>query len=103
MQEYRHLDKEIIEIVQFHHERWNGEGYPTGISGHNIPDFARICAIIDAFDCMVSNRPYRQGMSVGEATNQLLLHAGQQFDEHYVRIFIQLFHLEPLGSRNDPK
>ncbi len=103
LQEYRHLDKEIVDIVQFHHERWNGGGYPTGISGRNIPDFARICAIIDAFDCMVSNRPYRQGMSVGEATNQLLLNAGQQFDEHYVRIFIQLFNLEPLGSRNDPK
>ncbi|SFM06741.1 HDIG domain-containing protein [Paenibacillus sp. 1_12] len=93
LHEYQYLDKEIIEIVHFHHERWDGEGYPNGLSGRDIPEFARICAIIDAFDCMVSNRPYRKGLSVGEATKQLLTNAGQQFDENYVRIFIKLFNL----------
>jgi putative nucleotidyltransferase with HDIG domain len=87
---YSHMEKEIIEVVEFHHERWNGKGYPKGLSGRDIPAHARICAIIDAFDCMISDRPYRQGLPVEEAKKQLLLHAGGQFDENYVNIFIQM-------------
>jgi putative nucleotidyltransferase with HDIG domain len=90
LREHSHLDKEIIEIVQFHHERWNGEGYPSGLSGRDIPAFARICAVLDAFDCMISDRPYRSKLTVREATKELQLYAGQQFDENYANIFIQL-------------
>jgi putative nucleotidyltransferase with HDIG domain len=94
LRQHAHIDKEIIEVVEFHHERWNGEGYPKGLHGLEIPVFARICAIIDAFDCMISDRPYRKALSVSEATKQLLQHAGQQFDESYVHMFIQLLKLE---------
>ncbi|WP_284645709.1 HD-GYP domain-containing protein [Paenibacillus silviterrae] len=84
------IDKEIIEIIKFHHERWNGEGYPYGLGGNNIPDFAKVCAIIDSFDCMVSDRPYRRGLSLREAKSELLLHSNGQFDKHYVDLFIRL-------------
>ncbi|NHN29756.1 HD-GYP domain-containing protein [Paenibacillus agricola] len=90
LREYANLDMEIINIVEFHHERWNGQGYPNGLSGHAIPEFARICAVLDAYDCMISDRPYRSKLTVAEAITQLLLHAGEQFDEKYVHILIQL-------------
>ncbi|MBP1989006.1 HD-GYP domain-containing protein [Paenibacillus eucommiae] len=86
----KHVDKEIINIVEFHHERWSGGGYPKGLRGNEIPVFARICAIIDAYDCMISERPYHKGLSKSEAKEQLVLHSGTQFDPFYVQEFILL-------------
>lgn len=74
------LDKEIIEVVRYHHERWDGNGYPEGLTREQIPFLARICAIIDAFDCMISNQPYRDPMSIEEAMNELIRNSGTQFD-----------------------
>lgn len=80
----------IIDIVEFHHERWNGTGYPYGLSGGDIPAFARICTIIDSFDSMLSDRPYRAGMSLEEAKEELRRHSGTQFDKQYVEVFLQM-------------
>ncbi|WP_283214803.1 HD-GYP domain-containing protein [Paenibacillus sp. HWE-109] len=96
MQEHAHTDKEIMEIIHFHHERWNGEGYPNGLKGEEIPIFARICAIIDTFDSMVSDRPYRKGLSFEAAEQELLLHSGKQFDSYLVDLFLKSFH--PIGE-----
>ncbi|TXK71792.1 HD-GYP domain-containing protein [Paenibacillus sp. N3.4] len=90
--EHGDIETEIIEIIHYHHERWNGEGYPCGLKENKIPVFARICAIIDTFDCMVSDRPYRKGLSFAEAEQELLIHSGTQFDSYYVDAFLNLFH-----------
>ncbi len=83
-------EQTIIGIVEFHHERWNGTGYPCGLSGTDIPAFARICSIIDSFDSMLSDRPYRSGISLEEAKEELRRHSGTQFDKQYVELFLQM-------------
>ncbi|TBL75416.1 HD-GYP domain-containing protein [Paenibacillus thalictri] len=93
------VDEVIIGIVTYHHERWDGKGYPYGLRGDSIPIFARICAIIDSFDSMVSKRPYHKGLSVNEAMEQLTQNAGTQFDKDYVRLFIRLF--DPMSLRSE--
>jgi putative nucleotidyltransferase with HDIG domain len=82
------IDEEIIHIVQFHHERMDGLGYPFGLQGDEIPVYARICSIIDAYDSMLSNRAYRKGTSPLTAREELLKHCNTQFDEFYVREFL---------------
>jgi len=78
----------IIPAVLFHHERWDGAGYPDGLAGESIPLVARILAIADAFDAMTSDRPYRKAMSVEEALLELRANAGKQFDPALVEMFI---------------
>ena len=78
----------IMPAVLFHHERWDGAGYPDGLAGESIPLVARILAIADAFDAMTSDRPYRKAMSVEEALLELRANAGKQFDPALVEMFI---------------
>lgn len=78
----------IIPGVIFHHERWDGAGYPDGLSGESIPLVARILAVADAFDAMTSDRPYRKGMSIEDALVELRANAGKQFDPRLVEAFI---------------
>lgn len=68
------------DIVMYHHERWDGKGYPTGIKGNQIPLTARIVAIADAFDAMTTERAYRDAMTAEEAFNELKKNKGSQFD-----------------------
>ncbi|MGG1550473.1 HD-GYP domain-containing protein [Paenibacillus ferrarius] len=84
------VEPEIIDIIHFHHERLNGKGYPLGLGGRNIPVLAQICGIVDSFDSMVSDRPYRKGMPIHDAVEELLLHSGTQFDSEYVQKFLTL-------------
>jgi diguanylate cyclase (GGDEF)-like protein len=79
----------IIPAVLFHHERWDGLGYPEGISGTDIPLMARILAIADSFDAMTSDRPYRKAMSISAALNEIQANAGTQFDPELVDIFVR--------------
>ena len=79
----------IIPAVLFHHERWDGAGYPDGLAGESIPLVARILAIADAFDAMTSDRPYRSAMSVDEGLLELQANAGKQFDPALVDAFIR--------------
>ena len=80
----------IVPGVEHHHERFDGEGYPTGLAGKNIPLLARIIAIADAFDAMTSARPYKQAMSVDEAIDEIRHCGGKQFDPELVELFISL-------------
>jgi HD-GYP domain-containing protein (c-di-GMP phosphodiesterase class II) len=57
------LGKEAVEIARHHHERWDGEGYPDGLRGEEIPLLARIVAVADAYEAMTSDRPYRKALS----------------------------------------
>ena len=84
------IDEETVNIVKFHHERLDGSGYPYGLKGDEIPVHARICAIIDAYDSMLSNRTYRKGISPIKAREELLKQCNTQFDEFYVREFLSI-------------
>jgi HD-GYP domain-containing protein (c-di-GMP phosphodiesterase class II) len=73
-----------------HHESIDGTGYPAGLKGNDIPLVSRIICVIDAFDAMVSNRCYRQGLPSPEAIARLLRSSGTQFDSEVVRAFIPI-------------
>ncbi|SFL12196.1 HDIG domain-containing protein [Paenibacillus sp. 1_12] len=90
LQAYASVDQEIIDIITYHHERLNGEGYPYGLVGEQIPELARWCSIIDSFDCMLSDRPYRKRLSLQEAQNELLLQSDKQFDKYMVNMLLNL-------------
>ncbi len=77
-----------LPYVLFHHERWDGHGYPTGRSREQIPLGARIVAVVDAFDAMISMRPYRRALPVSSALAELERGAGTQFDPGVVRAFL---------------
>jgi HD-GYP domain-containing protein (c-di-GMP phosphodiesterase class II) len=84
-------------FVLHHHERFDGAGYPAGLAGTEIPIGARIVAVIDAFDAMTSNRPYRPGLSFEKAIHQLVLGRGTQFDPQVVDCFIGIAAEEQAG------
>jgi response regulator RpfG family c-di-GMP phosphodiesterase len=80
------LDRER-NIIRHHHERWDGRGYPDGISGKDIPLLARVLNVADSFDAMISDRPYRKGLSVEMAVRELERGKNTQFDEEIVNVF----------------
>ena len=80
------LESASLVVVQ-HHERWDGRGYPYGLSGTEIDRNARVFAVVDAFDPMISDRVYRAGRPFAEATEELRKRAGQQFDPEVVECF----------------
>lgn len=79
--------KEVVEIIKYHHERYDGEGYPYGLKGDEIPLNARIISIADAYDSLVSKRSYRIGTSHEEAIKQIEAQSGKQFDPKLVEAF----------------
>jgi HD-GYP domain-containing protein (c-di-GMP phosphodiesterase class II) len=81
-------------MILHHHERYDGKGYPAGLKGEEIPIGSRIVCVIDAFDAMVSSRPYREGLPFEEAERHLLEARGTQFDPAVVDIFIPLARAE---------
>ncbi len=85
----------VIPAVICHHERYDGKGYPRGISGENIPEEARCLAVVDAFDAMISHRPYKEPLTLAEAINQLEVNKGTQFDSRMVDVFINLIKENP--------
>ncbi|HWQ71970.1 MAG TPA: HD-GYP domain-containing protein [Desulfitobacteriaceae bacterium] len=80
----------VIEIIRHHHERYDGKGYPEGLPGEKIPFFAQIISIVDAFDAMTSDRPYRSAMLVSEAKRILLEERGKQFHPWLVDQFVDI-------------
>jgi putative nucleotidyltransferase with HDIG domain len=83
--------REAIPYVLYHHERWDGTGYPSGKAGEEIPVEARVLAIADAFDAMTSDRPYRSALTREEALAEVERCAGTQFDPEIARVFLEVF------------
>jgi HD-GYP domain-containing protein (c-di-GMP phosphodiesterase class II) len=75
---------DISDLILYHHERWDGRGYPHNLKGENIPLGARIIAICDAIDAMKSDRCYRKGLSFKESYNEIISNKGTQFDPFIV-------------------
>lgn len=80
----------ISELILSHHERWDGTGYPQGLSGTKIPLMARLLAVVDSFDAMTENRSYRQALSRDEAIEEIRHNAGTQFDPQIAELFLRL-------------
>ncbi len=88
------------QVIAYHHERWDGRGYPWRLRGADIPLPARIFAVADAFDAMTSDRPYRKAMPVADAIEEIERGAGSHFDPSVVAVFLAIAdtlaaHLEP--------
>lgn len=80
----------LIPLVELHHERYDGKGYPYGLKGENIPKLARILCIIDSFDAMTTERPYQKTKTFSEGIIELRRCAGDQFDPEFVEPFIHM-------------
>lgn len=79
----------IAFYIQCHHERWDGKGYPQGLKGDEIPLLSRIIAIVDSFDAMTNDRPYRKAMSLASAIDEIRSNSGYQFDPTLTKVFIE--------------
>jgi putative nucleotidyltransferase with HDIG domain len=84
----------VASGILYHHERWDGSGYPEGLKGEEIPREARILAIAESFVAMTSARPYRPALSIEEAIMELKRGAGLQFDPKLAEIFIDIIEAE---------
>ncbi len=89
---------EVGPIILSHHERWDGGGYPSGLRGEDIPIGARIITIVDAYDAMMTNRPYRAALGYDQVVQRLRAGRGTQFDPNVLDIFLTLLHAGQLRS-----
>jgi putative nucleotidyltransferase with HDIG domain len=80
-----------LPYILFHHERWDGQGYPSGRSREQIPAGARVVAVVDAFDAMISMRPYRPALALRAAIAEVDAGAGTQFDPGVVKVFLSVW------------
>ncbi len=78
----------VRPLILYHHERYDGRGYPEGLKGQEIPYLARIITVVDSFDAMCSKRTYRTGLCFDEAIEELKRHSGTQFDPKITSVFI---------------
>ena len=77
----------VAKLVRSSHERWDGDGYPDGLAGEEIPLGSRVIAVCDAYDAMTTDRPYRRALSSQDAIEELRNCAGTQFDPQVVDVF----------------
>ena len=81
--------EDVLPIVLYHHERWDGKGYEAGLAGTDIPKLARILCVADTYDAMRSDRPYRTGRSPDETLEEIAMCSGSQFDPDVVEAFVE--------------
>jgi putative nucleotidyltransferase with HDIG domain len=93
--------QDAVQVVFTHHEWYDGTGYPGGLAGEKIPIVSRIVAIMDAYDAMISDRPYRKALGHAQAIAQLRAFAGRQFDPQIVEIFLSVLESDA-GGREEP-
>ena len=89
--------KDVVAGMRFHHERWDGKGYPLGLKGEEIPMLARVIGVADAYDAMVSTRPYRKGLDPQIAYEEITKNSGTQFCPIVVQAFQKAFQNEKMG------
>jgi diguanylate cyclase (GGDEF)-like protein/putative nucleotidyltransferase with HDIG domain len=95
---------ELLPIIELHHERFDGKGYPYGLKDESIPKLARILCMIDSFDAMTTERPYQKTKTFTEGIKELRKCAGEQFDPRFVEPFIHLIqenYIDKLASENE--
>jgi putative nucleotidyltransferase with HDIG domain len=93
------LSNNVLAAVRHHHEHYDGNGYPDGLAGNEIPLAARIIMVVDTVDAMLSNRPYRMALSVEEVASELRRFSGRQFDPNVVAKFLEAGMLERAARR----
>jgi putative two-component system response regulator len=76
------------EVAHYHHEKWDGTGYPVGLKGNDIPESARIVAIADVFDALTNKRPYKGAWSLDDAFKSIERHSGTHFEPRLVKAFL---------------
>src|SRR4029077_760372 len=92
----------VVPIVRHHHERWDGAGYPDGLKGSDIPIGARILSVVDCFDALTSDRPYRPRLSDAEALRILIERRGSMYDPLVVDVFTKSYKdLAPSSIESD--
>lgn len=90
LQDLHFLPAETLDLVRYHHERWDGTGYPAGLHGQNIPDTARVFTIVDVYDALTNARPYKAAWTRERAIQEIRAQAGKQFDPNYVEAFLRM-------------
>ena len=93
--------KHIAEYILYHHERWDGTGYPEGLKGERIPIASRILSVADAFDAMTNDRVYRRAIPIEDAIKEIKHNAGTQFDPNIAELFVRLAAENPEMLFND--
>jgi HD-GYP domain-containing protein (c-di-GMP phosphodiesterase class II) len=81
--------RQALDIPYCHHEKWDGTGYPRGLKGEQIPLVARIFSLVDVWDALSSDRPYRKAWTEDEVRQYIRQQAGQHFDPHVVEVFLR--------------
>lgn len=92
------LNRDVVDMVAHHHERYDGSGYPKGLSRNQIPPFARIAGIVDTYDALTSNRSYAQAVSPSDAIKMLYEARDEDFQAELVEAFIQAIGIYPAGT-----
>ena len=95
----KNIPKRVHEVVAAHHERYDGQGYPDGLPGKQIPMGAKILAVADSYDAMTSGRPYRRATDLKAACAEIEEGKGSQFDPEVVEVFLRIFNTE--GNNSD--
>lgn len=90
------LSKDVQGVIVHHHERWDGTGYPSSLVGENIPLWARIVSLADAYEAMTAGRAYTPAKAPQEALNEIIMFAGRQFDPQVVQLFEELWLEDPI-------
>jgi len=89
----------LIPLIFYHHERWDGKGYPSGIKGEEIPIGSRIIAVADVYQALTSDRPYRKALNLNKALKIIREGAGTQFDPQIVDIFLKILQKKPKANK----
>lgn len=87
--------RDIAEMILYHHERWDGKGYPKGLEGEEIPLLSRIISVVDSYDAMINNRSYRRAISIEEAKAEMRRCSGTQFDPVLTEEFLKMLDEDP--------
>ncbi|AEV15687.1 Integral membrane protein/HD-hydrolase domain protein [Thermus sp. CCB_US3_UF1] len=90
------FDALVYNVILYHHERWDGRGYPERLAGQDIPEEARIVGLADAYEAMTAGRPYRKAKTSEEALKEVQEASGHQFDPKLVQLFTELWHQNPI-------
>jgi HD-GYP domain-containing protein (c-di-GMP phosphodiesterase class II) len=95
----RWMSQVVLDVVLYHHERWDGGGYPRGLKDKQVPLAARIMTVADAYAAMIMDTPYRAARAEDMALTELERNAGEQFDPYLVRSFVSLVRVNQLTGR----